>query len=85
MFCALGEMPTMTTKQPFRDSKFDGKSSAAAKSKNIAPVIKLTRKFPVTAYPDATGADTSGPMKIKQDAQEDSDLPSFPGESWFGG
>jgi hypothetical protein len=76
-------MPTMTAKQPFRGVKFD-KRSAFAESKSTPLVIQLTRKFSVIPYSDAADPGRSEPG-IERDAQDDLNLPSFPGESWFGG
>jgi hypothetical protein len=84
MFCALGGMPAMTAKQPFRDRKLDNKESVAAEAKGSSLVIQLTRKLPVTPYFGLADHGGSEPTNTKRDADE-SDLPSFPGESWFGG
>jgi hypothetical protein len=84
MFCALGGMPTMTAKQPFRDRKLDDKKSIAAESNSRSPVIQLTRKFSATPYFGLADRGASERTNTKRDA-DDSDLPSFPGESWFGG
>lgn len=84
MFCALGGMPTMTAKQPFRDCKLDGEKSIVSESGSGPLVIQLTRKFSVVPYASAAERGASEPTITRHDA-EDSDLPSFPGESWFGG
>ena len=76
----------MTAKQPIHDSKFDGQNSRInAESKRIQLVIRLTRQFSATPYFDATDPDVSEPTNLRRTTQEDVDLPSFPGESWFGG
>jgi len=77
-------MPAMTAKQPFPDRKLDEKKSIAAESKSRSPVIQFTRKFSVMPYSGAADRRASKSMNTRRDA-EDSDLPSFPGESWFGG
>jgi hypothetical protein len=78
-------MPTMTAKQPFRDSKLDGKKSVGAGSKSTPLVVQLTRKIAAPPYLGAVHRETPEPVKIGRDAQDDLELPSFPGESWFGG
>jgi hypothetical protein len=85
IFYALAGMPTMTAKQPFRDSKLDGKKSVGAGSKSTPLVVQLTRKIAAPPYLGTVHRETPEPVKIGRDAQDDSDLPSFPGESWFGG
>jgi hypothetical protein len=77
-------MPTMTAKQPFRDRKLDDKKSIVAESKGTSLVIQFTRKFSAASYLGAADRDPSEPTNTKRDA-DDSDLPIFPGESWFGG
>jgi hypothetical protein len=81
----FGRMPTMTARQPFRDRKLDDKKSIVAGSRSLSPVIQLTRKLPMVPFfcPDSPGA--SEPKNTSGEAQNDRDLPSFPGESWFGG
>jgi hypothetical protein len=74
----------MTARQPFLDRKLDDKRSIIAEAKSRPLVIQLTRKFFVTPYFDAGSHEASEPNNTRRDA-EDSDLPSFPGESWFGG
>jgi hypothetical protein len=74
----------MTAKQNFRDGKFGDKKSVAAGSKNVPPVTQLTRKNSAAPYRDIAGADAPQ-SKAGYDTQDESDLPSFPGESWFGG
>jgi hypothetical protein len=76
-------MPTMTVKQPFHDGKLDDKKSVIAESKSTPLVIQLTRKSPVIPYLSASAP--SEPTNTRRNAQEDWDLPFFPGESWFGG
>jgi hypothetical protein len=75
----------MTAKQNFRDGKFGDKKSVTAGSKSISPVTQLTRKVPASPYRDTVGSDAPQSVKTGRDAQDDSDLPSFPGECWFGG
>lgn len=74
----------MTTKQPFRDRKFDDKKSSVAQSKGTSLVIQLTRKIPAMPYFGLVDRGASEQANTKRDA-DDSDPPSFPGESWFGG
>ena len=74
----------MTARQPFRDRKLDDKRSIIAESKSRPLVIQLTRKFSVMPYFGADGRGGSESKHTRRDA-EDPDLPSFPGESWFGG
>ena len=74
----------MTAKQNFRDGKFGDKKSVTAGSKSLPPVTQLTRKISASPYRDIAGLDAPR-SKTGHDAQDDSDLPSFPGESWFGG
>jgi hypothetical protein len=85
MFCALGWMPTMTAKQPFRDRTLDDEKSVVAESKSTSPVIQLTRKFSVVHCFGAADAGASEPKDIRHNLPDDLDLPSFPGEAWFGG
>lgn len=74
----------MTAKQPFRDRKPDNKESNIAEAKGTSLVIQLTRKFPATTYFGLADRGGSEPTNTKRDADEP-ELPSFPGESWFGG
>jgi hypothetical protein len=78
-------MPTMTARQPFRDRKSDDKKANVAESRNLSPVIQLTRKLSMVPFfvSDSPGASES--KNTSHEAQNDRDLPSFPGESWFGG
>jgi hypothetical protein len=78
-------MPTMTAKQPFRDGKIDNKRSVIAGSKSTPRVIQLTRKHSAIPLFNAAAPDGSDPKNMERDEQDDSNLPSFPGESWFGG
>jgi hypothetical protein len=78
-------MPIMTARQPFRDRELDGNKSIVAESRIRPPVIQLTRKLSVVPYFDPSSPGASGPKNTKHDAQDDSDLASFPGECWFGG
>jgi hypothetical protein len=78
-------MPAMTAKQNFRDGKFGDEKSVTAGSKSIAAVIQLARKIPTSPYRGTVGPDAPQSAKTERDVQDDSDLPSFPGESWFGG
>ena len=75
----------MTARQPFRDRKSDDEKSIVAESGSKPPVIRLTRKLSVVPCFDPGNPGASEPKNTRRDAQDDLDLPSFPGESWFGG
>jgi len=77
-------MPAMTARQPFRDRKSDDKKSIVAESISMSPVIQLTRKLSVVPSFSPDGRGASEP-NTGREAQNDLYLPSFPGESWFGG
>ena len=74
----------MRAKQPFRDRPLDGKPSIIAEPKSRPRVIPLAPELSATPHLHTAELNALDPINANRDT-DDSDLPSFPGGSWFGG